>query len=162
MLTAAETNVVINFIIKMADCGFPLSHRQLKEHVSMLCHSRLGDAFPEKGVRINWTCKFVMKHCDCLKLSDSHPLEEKHGHAVNPHTNKAWFYLLEETICKYNIQPEDIYSTDEVSIQSCGTECECVFSARHQGMQYQQHGGLCKNTLCFSPFVLMGCCFLPW
>ena len=112
----------------------------------MLCHSHLGDAFPEKGVIINWTCKFVMKHCDCLKLSDSHPLEEKHCHAVNPHTNKAWFYLLEETICKYNIQSEDIYSTDEVSIQSCGTECECVFSARHQGMQYQQHGGLCKNT----------------
>ena len=145
-LTAAETDVVISFIIEMADHSFPLSHHWLKEHVDMLCHSRLGDAFPEKGVGINWTYKFAMKHHDHLKLSDSCPLEEKRGHAVNPHTNKAWFDLLEETICKYNIQPEDTYSTDEVGVQSRGTECKCVFGARHQGMQYQQCGGTHENT----------------
>jgi hypothetical protein len=88
-LTDAETDVVINFIIEMADHGFPLSHHWLKEHVDMLCHSRLGDAFPEKGVGINWTYKFAMKHHDRLKLSDSRPLEDKRGRTVNPHTNKA-------------------------------------------------------------------------
>lgn len=145
-LTAAETDVVINFIIEMADRGFPLSHRRLKEHVDMLCRSRLGDAFPEKGVGINWTYKFAMKHRDRLKLSDSRPLEEKRGRAVNPHTNKAWFDLLEETIHKYNIQPEDTYGTDEVGVQSRGTERERVFGARRQGAQYQQRGGTRENT----------------
>jgi len=132
-LTDAKTDVVINFIIEMADCGFPLSHRRLKEHVDILCHSRLGHAFLEKGVGINWTYRFAMKHRDHLKLSDSHPLEDKCGRAVNPHTNKAWFDLLEETICKYDIQPEDTYGTDEVGIQSCGTEHRRVFGARCQG-----------------------------
>jgi len=103
----------------MADRGFPLSHRWLKEHVDILCHSRLGDAFPEKGVGINWTYRFAMKHCDHLKLSDSCPLEDKCGCTVNPHTNKAWFDLLEETIRKYDIQPEDTYGTDEVGISDC-------------------------------------------
>jgi len=58
-LTDAKTNVVINFIIEMADCGFPLSHHRMKEHVGILCHSHLGDAFAEKGVGINWTYRFV-------------------------------------------------------------------------------------------------------
>lgn len=145
-LTDAETDVVINFIIEMADRGFPLSHRRLKEHVDMLCRSRLGDAFPEKGVGINWTYKFAMKHRDRLKLSDSRPLEDKRGRAVNPHTNKAWFDLLEETIRKYDIQPEDTYGTDEVGVQSRGTERERVFGARRQGAQYQQRGGTRENT----------------
>jgi len=102
--------------------------------------------------RLDWTglpsttYRFAMKHCDHLKLSDSHPLEDKCGHAMNPHTNKAWFDLLEETICKYDIQPEDTYGTDEVGIQSHGTECEHVFGARHEGAQYQQCGGTCENT----------------
>jgi len=54
-LTDAKTNVIINFIIEMADRGFPLSHCWLKEHVDVFCHSRLGDAFLEKSVGINWT-----------------------------------------------------------------------------------------------------------
>jgi hypothetical protein len=145
-LTDAKTDVIINFIIEMADRGFPLSHHRLKEHVDMLCHSHLGDAFPEKGVGINWTYKFAMKHHDHLKLSDSRPLEDKHGRAINPHTNKAWFDLLEETIHKYDIQPEDTYGTDEVGIQSHGTERKRVFGARRQGAQYQQCGGTHENT----------------
>jgi len=145
-LTDAETDVVINFIIEMADHGFPLGHCQLKEHVDILCHSHLGDALPEKGIGINLTYKFAMKNHDHLKLSDSCPLEDKHGCTINPHTNKAWFDLLEETIHKYDIQLEDTYGTDEVSIQSHGTEHKCIFGTRYQGMQYQQHGGTCKNT----------------
>jgi hypothetical protein len=161
-LTDAKTDVVINFIIEMADCGFPLSHRQLKEHVDMLCRSRLGDAFPETGVGINWTYKFAMKHHDCLKLSDSRPLEDKRGRAMNPHTNKAWFDLLEETICKYDIQPEDTYGTDEVGVQSRGTECEHIFSARHQGAQYQQRGGTCENTTVLVTICADGMSLPPW
>ena len=130
----------------MADHRFPLSHHQLKEHVDILCHSHLGDAFLEKGVGINWTFRSAMKHHDRLKLSDSCPLEDKCGHTVNPHTNKAWFDLLEETICKYDIQPEDTYGTDEVGIQSRGTEHECVFGTRCQGAQYQQCGETHENT----------------
>jgi hypothetical protein len=145
-LTDAETDVVINFIIEMGDRGFPLSHRRLKEHVDMLCRSRLGDAFPEKGVGINWTYRFAMKYRDRLKLSDSRPLEDKRGRAINPHTNEAWFDMLEETIQKYGIQPEDIYGTDEVGIQSRGTERERVFGTRRKGAQYQQRGGTRENT----------------
>ena len=161
-LTAAETDVIINFIIEMADCSFPLNHCRLKEHVDMLCHSHLGDAFLEKGVGINWTYKFAMKHHDRLKLSDSCPLEEKCGRAVNPHTNKAWFDLLEEMICKYNIQPEDTYSTDEVGIQSHGTEHEHVFGARRKAHNINNVGEHARIPLCLSPFVLMGRHFLPW
>ncbi|KIK00384.1 hypothetical protein K443DRAFT_28353, partial [Laccaria amethystina LaAM-08-1] len=57
-----------------------------------------------------------------------------------------WFDMLEETIQKYGIQPEDIYGTDEVGIQSRGTERERVFGARRKGAQYQQRGGTRENT----------------
>ncbi|KAF9220513.1 hypothetical protein BS17DRAFT_660479, partial [Gyrodon lividus] len=57
-LTDQEADVVLNYIIEMGDCGFPLNHHQLKEHVDKICHAQLGAQFPETGVGINLTHHF--------------------------------------------------------------------------------------------------------
>ncbi|KAG2053206.1 hypothetical protein BDR06DRAFT_886513, partial [Suillus hirtellus] len=46
--------------------GFPLSHKQLKEHVNKILHARLGGKFPETGVGKNWTDRFMEKHSNRL------------------------------------------------------------------------------------------------
>ncbi|KAG2047938.1 hypothetical protein BDR06DRAFT_830602, partial [Suillus hirtellus] len=60
-------------------CGFPLSHKCLKEHVDEICQARLGDAFPQSGVGKNWTQRFVEKHSDHLRAYRAHSLDTARG-----------------------------------------------------------------------------------
>jgi hypothetical protein len=145
-LTDGEEDIVIDFISEMADRGFPLSHKRLKEHVDTICKARLGDAFPAKGVGENWTYRFAQRNSERIKISRSRPLEDKRGRGANPHTNKAWWKLLGETIEKYDIKPHNIYGTDEVGIQTQGGgEREHVFGTRKKAAPYQQRGGTREN-----------------
>lgn len=36
-LIKAEEDIVVNFAIEMANCGFPISHAHLKDHVDCIC-----------------------------------------------------------------------------------------------------------------------------
>lgn len=145
-LTDGEEDVVIDFISEMADRGFPLSHKRLKEQVDTICKARLGDAFPAKGVGENWTYRFAQRNSERIKISRSRPLEDKRGRGANPNTNEAWWKLLGETIKKYDIKPHNIYGTDEVGIQTQGGgEREHVFGTRKKAAPYQQRGGTREN-----------------
>ncbi|EDR16115.1 uncharacterized protein LACBIDRAFT_321330 [Laccaria bicolor S238N-H82] len=93
-----EATMVIDYAIEVASRGFPLSHRQLKDHVDSICCARLGRKFPASGVGKNWTSCFISKHSDRLSTYWTHNLDEKWGWAVNPHTNKEWFDLLEDVL----------------------------------------------------------------
>jgi hypothetical protein len=93
-----EVEVVIRYAIEVANRGFPLTHRRLKEHVDEICTARLGSQFPEAGVGKKWTGRFVEKHHDRLWTYWSHALDNKRGRAVNPVTNTAWFDLLEDVL----------------------------------------------------------------
>ncbi|KIM35937.1 hypothetical protein M413DRAFT_78899 [Hebeloma cylindrosporum] len=145
-LMPSEVNVVIDFVVEMADRGFPLSHRRLKEHVDLICRARLGKEFPESGVGVNWTYRFSKKYAERIKISRSRPLEDKRGRAVNPHTNAEYWKILRETLEKYSILPENIYGTDEIGIQTQGGgEREYVFGARRKAAPYQQRSGTWEN-----------------
>lgn len=48
-LTGDEEQAVIAYAIELRACGFPLSHRRLKEHVDKVCHACYGDEFPEEA-----------------------------------------------------------------------------------------------------------------
>ncbi|EDR04558.1 uncharacterized protein LACBIDRAFT_304343 [Laccaria bicolor S238N-H82] len=71
--------MVIDYAIEVASCGFPLSHRRLKDHVDSICHARLGRKFPASGVGKNWTSRFISKHSDRLSTYWTHNLDEKRG-----------------------------------------------------------------------------------
>ena len=45
-----ETAVVITYIAELGNCGFPLSHQRLKEHVDDVLRTHLGDQFPASRV----------------------------------------------------------------------------------------------------------------
>ncbi|KZP28032.1 hypothetical protein FIBSPDRAFT_713856, partial [Athelia psychrophila] len=53
-LLKEEERKVIEYIGELAHCGFPLSHRRLKEHVDAILRARIGDVFPANGVGTNW------------------------------------------------------------------------------------------------------------
>jgi hypothetical protein len=163
-LTDEETAVVIAYVKELAACGFPLSHRRLKEHVDDILRARLGNKFLATGVGKNWTARFVEKHSDQLQTSWARPLESKRGRAVNPATNEAWFTLLGDTLTKYNIKEENIYGVDEVGCQPSGGVKERVVGGRGLGPQYQQRDGnretitilvvICANGTALEPLII--------
>ena len=146
-LTAIEEDIVVNFIVEMAAQGWAVSHRRLKEHVDLIANARLGDKFPSLGVGKNWTAHFISRHSEQIKMSDSRPLEDKHGRAVNPTANKHYWELIENLITKYRIREETTFGSDEVGVQSRGNERERVATSRKKkGPQYQQRAGTRENT----------------
>ncbi|GBE84500.1 Pogo transposable element with KRAB domain [Sparassis crispa] len=144
-LTLTEVELVLQYIIELGNRGFPLSHRRLKEHVDEILQAHLGDTFLAKGVGKNWTHRFIQRHSDQIKASWASPLEEKRGRAVNPHTNEAWFKLLEDTIRDYDIVPKMTYGTDEIGCSGSTGPSEHVLGANKKGPQYQQIGGDREN-----------------
>ncbi|KAF8239638.1 hypothetical protein L208DRAFT_1029613, partial [Tricholoma matsutake] len=98
LLLPEEVNIIINYAIEIASHGFLLSHGRLREHVNEICRAQLGVGFSEKGVGRCWTSHFIEKHSDCLSMYWAHPLDNAHGCAVNPTTNKQWFDLLETVL----------------------------------------------------------------
>jgi len=95
---------VIKYIIETGAQAFPLSHRQLKEHVDEICQKKYGesDRFPEKGVGKQWMHQFIVKHSDKIMMAWSTQLEDKQGWAVNPNTKAAWDKLLPDMILTHS------------------------------------------------------------
>ncbi|KAI0045573.1 hypothetical protein FA95DRAFT_1465332, partial [Auriscalpium vulgare] len=67
--------IVVAYAISLAERGFPLNHKRIKEHVDEICRAKLGDKFPESGVGKKWTYRFVEKHSEQLQHYWSHPLD---------------------------------------------------------------------------------------
>lgn len=149
-LTPQETEEVIEYAISLANRGFPLSHRRLKEHVDEICRAHYGAAFPEKGVGKQWTNRFVTKHSARLQSYWSHPLESARGRAVNENTKEEYFKLLKSALDGIDsdglpISPDLIYGTDETGIQQGIGTRERVFGPAKQSVQHQQRSGTREN-----------------
>ncbi|KAF8239053.1 hypothetical protein L208DRAFT_1481574 [Tricholoma matsutake] len=93
-LLSGEVDIIIDYAIEVASCGFPLSHARLREHVNEICDAQLGDKFLAQGVGQCWTSHFVEKHTDWLTMYWAHLLDNTHGRAVNTITNTQWFDIL--------------------------------------------------------------------
>jgi hypothetical protein len=121
-LLEGEVEKIIEYALSMAERGFPLSHKRLKEHVDDTCHARLGDDFPAAGVGANWTERFITKHSKQLTMYTPRLLDSKRAHAINPTTHAAWFKLLGETLKSGDdgkpIAQECCWGVDESGFQS--------------------------------------------
>lgn len=144
-LTREEEEVVVQHVLELAERGFPVTHRRLKEHVDELLRARLGSKFPMGGVGVNWTGRFVQRHSGRLGTYWSRGLDNARGRAVNETTHKAWFELLGDTLKKYNIEEDCIYGADESGFApGCGTK-KFVIGGKGQKVQYQQRDGNREN-----------------
>ncbi|KAF8264066.1 hypothetical protein EI94DRAFT_1487462, partial [Lactarius quietus] len=61
-LTAAEEVNIVSFTIEVAQWGFSLSPRRLKEHCEAVLRHRLGKTFPEGGLGRDWGNRFITKN----------------------------------------------------------------------------------------------------
>ena len=141
-LVDGEAEELIRYVIENAEMGHPFSLRRLKEHTDKVCQARLGKKFPEQGVGIQWTHRFIEKK---LHVYTAKSLDTARGQAVNGHTNKLWYDLVEELQLRGDdgepIAPECTWAMDESGFQANGGEgFERVIGAKGKKVQYQQAG----------------------
>lgn len=144
-LTGEEENVIVLFAVEMAERGFPLSPRRLREHAEQILHKRMGSLFPENGLGKDWTTHFITRHYNRLRRYWSSPLDKSRARAVNPHTVEEYFNILEEIRIKHKIPDELCYGVDETGIQMGVGTTEYVLGPKGQSVQHQQRSGNCEN-----------------
>lgn len=142
-LSKEETDSVIEYALEVADRGFPLSHKRLKEHVDEIIRGRLGPSFP--GVGENWTDRFLTKHSDRLGTYWAHSLDSARGRAVNPANKTKFFNLLGECIEKFNIEEDCVWAADETGIQASAGTKERVVGGAGKKTQHAQGDGNREN-----------------
>lgn len=113
-LKEEESELLVSFIIDLAERGFPLKVKEIKRHAEDILQARLGDAFPSTGLGKHWAERFICKHSDRLKKYLSRGLDKRRARSVNATTHDAWFSILGKTIQDYNIEPDCTYGSDEV------------------------------------------------
>jgi hypothetical protein len=144
-LTAEEAENIINFAIEIAQRGFPLSPRRLKEHCEAVLQHRLGKNFPEGGLGRDWGNRFITKHHNRLGMYWSNALDSSRGRAVNPVTKEEYFRILKEAREKNNIPDELVYGADETGIQAGIGVTERVIGPAGAKIQHQQRSGTREN-----------------
>ena len=144
-LTEEEHEIVVQFAIEMAQRGFPLSPRRLKEHAEAILRHRLGKDFPESGLGRDWGNRFITKHHSRLGMYWSSALDGSRGRAVNPITKEEYFKILKEVREEYNIPDELVYGADETGIQSGIGVTERVIGPAGAKIQHQQRSGTQEN-----------------
>lgn len=142
-LNDEETEQVLAYLIAMSSRGFPLTHQRLKEVADSITKNRIPDF---KGVGKKWTSRFIKAHADRISTYWSSPLDNSRARAVNPHTTKAWFDLLEQVTTEYDIQPENIWGADETGFTMGVGTTERVLGAKGKKNQYRQRSGVRENV----------------
>jgi len=81
-------------------------------------------------------------------MADSCPLENKCGHAVNPHANMHYWGELGRSFKKYKFKQTASFGSDEFGVMAHSSERKRVIaSQKKKEPQYQQHAGTRENTM---------------
>jgi hypothetical protein len=109
-LNPVEAQVLIDFTLHMADCGFPLTHDSLRKYALEIKCIREPDAKPFGP---HWNQRFIAKFGAQLSTKWSTALDTTRAAAVNPIKISTWFELLGKVFDTYKFKPGNIYNMDE-------------------------------------------------
>ena len=140
-LTAEEEEQVVRYCLELANRGFPLTHKTLKQHVDTMVQTKNVESFPEHGVGKNWTHRLLVRHSSRLQKYWSAPLDSACGRAVNPTTHKEWYDLLGKTIQENGIEEDCTWACDETGIQPGEGLRKRVIGGTKKKTQYIQRDG---------------------
>lgn len=145
LLAPEEEKAIVDYAVEMADRGFPLSPRRIREHANQILCRRMGAMLQEDGADADWATRFITQHHNRLGRYWSNPLDKSRARAVNPVTKEEFFQLLKDIRIKYNIPDALVYGADETGIQTGIGTAEYVVGAKGKGVQHQQRDGNREN-----------------
>jgi hypothetical protein len=142
-LLKPEEDILVDFILKSADRGFPFTHRAVESYANAILMKRIGNNYIP--VRKKWIYAFLDRNRDKLQTHWSKPLDMQRAQALNPEAVKHWFDLVEELVVKTEIRRENIYGMDESGFPAGEQGKERVIGARGTKTQHKQGGADREN-----------------
>jgi hypothetical protein len=110
-LTVVEEHILVDFILKSTDRGFPLTHQSIESYTNSILQKRIGSTYQPVGK--NWIYSFLDRNQSDLQTHWSKPLNMQRAQALNPKAVKHWFDLVEEIVVEIGIRRENIYKIDK-------------------------------------------------
>jgi len=158
-LDDAESQVIVNELIHLAEQGFPDTKRHLRNRVNAVIQDKLGD--PSFHVGENWVDRWLEKWGKWLSTYWTTSLDSVRARALNPGVVHDYFQKVEETILKYKIEPDCLWTMDESSCafgRSCKTR---VVGQAGKWVQHAQRDGN-RETATLMPLIsAAGACMPP-
>ncbi|KAI0029520.1 hypothetical protein K488DRAFT_56172, partial [Vararia minispora EC-137] len=144
---------------QMAERGWPLTFRRLRDVINRFLCSKYGPQF--EGVGQRYVYRFVAEHDESLKSYWTRPIDTQRGQAVNPHTHEAWMKLLGETIQRFDIEPECEYAGDETGFNPVALQRTKGIGKPGKKTQYQQNNGTRETITALAIICADGTCLPP-
>ena len=138
-LLPPENQRLVMLVKEMGDREFPLSYDHIEECANEILVARLGDG--AKAVGRNWAERWAEQNSDELEAYWGVSLKSKCGQAVNPTTDWLWWKMYQETVAKYDIQPENIWCIDKMGFQTGLGGRVCVMGSKGKHGQHVQRAG---------------------
>ena len=143
VLTVQEENSLINYLLHMAQCGFPLTRTMVKAYAwSMVKRSGTAHRFhPEYGPGDHWWSLFKKRHPE-LALCTADTLKRSRAEALNPDVVKEYFDLLHKCLDSNNLlrRPRQIYNCDETFLPLDYSREKVVAAKGSKNIYRQSHG----------------------
>jgi hypothetical protein len=134
---------LVQFLLELAECGFPLKHSQIAEVANTVLQAEFGTDC--KPVGDKWVFKLLDWHHDALSTFWSKSLDSQRARSLNPEAVKSWVELVEKWIVGNGVSPDRIYGMDESGFPMGYTGKEHVVRARRTKTQHKQGGASWQN-----------------
>ena len=142
-LNSVESDMLVEFLLLMSDCGFPATHEHTVEYALEVAHVQ-HPLLPNLGK--NWVDGFITWRKDQLDAKWSSSLESTPGSAVNQAAIQHWFQLLQAQYNKLNFDCKNIYTMDESGFLFGTGEKVKVIARKMTKRALVQHDGNHENV----------------
>jgi hypothetical protein len=106
-LSAAQEEVLVEWVKTVGRRGMPLTTSTLRDFASNICQVPVGTS---------WAKRFIARHPE-LKIRWTTGLEKCRAQSLNRTVVNEFFELIRDLIETHNIPPENIYNMDEKGVQ---------------------------------------------
>jgi hypothetical protein len=113
-LTITEEEVLLQRILDLDSQGFPPQLAIVRDIANLLLANRGQQPAPTIGK--NWVTNFVKRY-PSLQTKYNRKYDYQRAMCEDPKQIQAWFQLVQNTIAKYGILPDDMYNFDETGFQ---------------------------------------------
>ena len=107
-MTPLDEDTFTQWILSMDDRGAAPRHSAVEDMANLLLATRGTDT-----VGPNWVTRYI-KRTPAIQSRFSRRYDYRRAEQEDPRVIRAWFRLVEETISRHGILPDDIYNFDEI------------------------------------------------
>ena len=158
-LDDTESQVIVDELIHSAAQGFPDTKHHLRRRVNAVIQDKLGD--PSFHVGEKWVDRWLEKWGKWLSTYWSTSLDTVRARALNPEVIEDYFQKVQETISKYKIEPDCLWTMDESSFifgHTCKTR---VIGQTGNQVQHSQRDGSRESATVMPLISAAGACMPP-